>query len=241
MTCGFSFKTKSSLYKHKKSHAHTIKLGLVLQPDASGLFMSHESPKALSIHSDVEDSGDSDEDGAGDERPNDPGSMDLQPAQMIRMLSSSETLQNGFHSKQPQARGGDFAPQDRSSESQAAAELPKVVVHPISMSPLELIARRSLRSQSPEAPGAQKDLPGNPGPVPPGRRPPGRQMRRPIRKATQVSPMESQSPLWAQRMPSCRGSRPLITAKSSRKTAESSQPGKHGLGYFSRSEALTKP
>ena len=92
VTCGFSFKTKSNLYKHKKSHAHTIKLGLVLQPDAGGLFVSHESPKALSLHSDVEDSGDSEEDAAGDERPNDPGSVDLQPAQMIRMLSSSEAL-----------------------------------------------------------------------------------------------------------------------------------------------------
>lgn len=160
VTCGFSFKTKSNLYKHKKSHAHTIKLGLVLQPDASGLFMSHESPKALSIHSDVEDSGDSDEDGAGDERPNDPGSMDLQPAQMIRMLSSSETLpKSGSIPSNPKHVVGDFAPQDRSSESQAAAELPKVVVHPISMSPLRVDSPKVTESK-PELPGAQKDLQG---------------------------------------------------------------------------------
>ena len=110
VTCGFSFKTKSNLYKHKKSHAHTIKLGLVLQPDAGGLFVSHESPKALSIHSDVEDSGDSEEDGAGDERPNDPGSVDLQPVQMIRMLSSSEALpKSGSIPSNPERMVGDFA------------------------------------------------------------------------------------------------------------------------------------
>ncbi|XP_055263219.1 zinc finger protein 40 isoform X1 [Moschus berezovskii] len=160
VTCGFSFKTKSNLYKHKKSHAHTIKLGLVLQPDASGLFVSHESPKALSIHSDVEDSGDSEEDGAGDERPNDPGSMDLQPAQMIRMLSSSEALlKSGSIPSNPERVVSDFAPQDGSSESQAAAELPKVVVHPISVSPLPVDSPKVTDSK-PELPGAQKDLQG---------------------------------------------------------------------------------
>ncbi|KAM9739284.1 zinc finger protein 40 isoform 1-T5 [Dama dama] len=161
VTCGFSFKTKSNLYKHKKSHAHTIKLGLVLQPDAGGLFVSHESPKALSIHSDVEDSGDSEEDGAGDERPNDPGSMDLQPAQMIRMLSSSEALpkSGSIPSNPERVVGGDFAPQDGSSESQAAAELPKVVVHPISVSPLRVDSPKVTDSK-PELPGAQKDLQG---------------------------------------------------------------------------------
>lgn len=68
VTCGFSFKTKSNLYKHKKSHAHTIKLGLVLQPEPGGLFLSQECPKALSVHSDVEDSGESEEEGPGDGR-----------------------------------------------------------------------------------------------------------------------------------------------------------------------------
>ncbi|XP_061254839.1 zinc finger protein 40 isoform X1 [Bos javanicus] len=160
VTCGFSFKTKSNLYKHKKSHAHTIKLGLVLQPDAGGLFVSHESPKALSIHSDVEDSGDSEEDGAGDERPNDPGSVDLQPVQMIRMLSSSEALpKSGSIPSNPERVVGDFALQDGSSESQAVAELPKVVVHPISVSPLRVDSPKVTDSK-PELPGTQKDLQG---------------------------------------------------------------------------------
>ncbi|XP_006057834.4 zinc finger protein 40 isoform X1 [Bubalus bubalis] len=160
VTCGFSFKTKSNLYKHKKSHAHTIKLGLVLQPDAGGLFMSHESPKALSLHSDVEDSGDSEEDAAGDERPNDPGSVDLQPAQMIRMLSSSEALpKSGSIPSNPERVVGDFALQDGSSESQAVAELPKVVVHPISVSPLRVDSPKVTDSK-PELPGTQKDLQG---------------------------------------------------------------------------------
>ena len=160
VTCGFSFKTKSNLYKHKKSHAHTIKLGLVLQPDAGGLFVSHESPKALSLHSDVEDSGDSEEDAAGDERPNDPGSVDLQPAQMIRMLSSSEALpKSGSIPSNPERVVGDFALQDGSSESQAVAELPKVVVHPISVSPLRVDSPKVTDSK-PELPGTQKDLQG---------------------------------------------------------------------------------
>ncbi|NXX69694.1 ZEP2 factor, partial [Spizella passerina] len=30
--CGFSFKTKSNLYKHRKSHAHAIKAGLYICP-----------------------------------------------------------------------------------------------------------------------------------------------------------------------------------------------------------------
>ncbi|KAK2501643.1 hypothetical protein MC885_016471 [Smutsia gigantea] len=133
VTCGFSFKTKSNLYKHKKSHAHTIKLGLVLQPDAGGLFMSHESPKALSIHSDVEDSGDSDEEGAADERQNDLGSLGLQPVQ-TRKVSNSEALpKSSSIPSNPDHGVGEFSLQDTSSESQAVTELPKVVVHPVSV------------------------------------------------------------------------------------------------------------
>ncbi|XP_066269590.1 transcription factor HIVEP3-like [Branchiostoma lanceolatum] len=33
--CGFAFKTKSNLYKHRKSHAHALKAGLVTNPDGS--------------------------------------------------------------------------------------------------------------------------------------------------------------------------------------------------------------
>ncbi|XP_063299389.1 transcription factor HIVEP2 [Pelobates fuscus] len=62
--CGFSFKTKSNLYKHRKSHAHAIKAGLVpfteaavskLDLDASCIDVETE------IHSDGEQSTDTDE------------------------------------------------------------------------------------------------------------------------------------------------------------------------------------
>ncbi|XP_075718699.1 transcription factor HIVEP2 [Rhinoderma darwinii] len=62
--CGFSFKTKSNLYKHRKSHAHAIKAGLVpftdsavskLDLEASCIDVENE------IHSDGEQSTDTDE------------------------------------------------------------------------------------------------------------------------------------------------------------------------------------
>uniref|UniRef100_K9J0U9 Zinc finger protein 40 n=1 Tax=Desmodus rotundus TaxID=9430 RepID=K9J0U9_DESRO len=157
VTCGFSFKTKSNLYKHKKSHAHTIKLGLVLQPETGGLFLSHESPKALSIHSDVEDSGESDDESAADERQNDPGSMDLQPVQIMKMIPSSEALPKS--SSIPSNPGhvvGDVALQDKSSESQAVTELPKVVVHPVNVSSPLRVDSPKFTDPKPELSGAQK-------------------------------------------------------------------------------------
>ncbi|KAM5268908.1 zinc finger protein 40 isoform 1-T5 [Hipposideros larvatus] len=156
VTCGFSFKTKSNLYKHKKSHAHTIKLGLVLQPDAGGLFLSHESPKALSIHSDVEDSGESDDESAADERQNEPGSVDLQPVQIMKMVSNSEALPKpGFIPSNPDQVVGDFSLQDKSSESQAVTELQKVLVPPVHVSPLRVDSPKCTESK-PEHPSAQK-------------------------------------------------------------------------------------
>ncbi|XP_073938999.1 zinc finger protein 40 [Castor canadensis] len=161
VTCGFSFKTKSNLYKHKKSHAHTIKLGLVLQPDAGGLFLSQESPKALSVQSDVEDSGESEEEGPGEGRQNDPNTAELQPVQIVKKVASSEPVV----AKSASVLGssdhvaGDFSSQDRSSESQALAELPKVVVHPVSTSPLRTDSPKVV-SPKPELSSAQrqKDL-----------------------------------------------------------------------------------
>ncbi|XP_029799287.1 zinc finger protein 40 isoform X2 [Suricata suricatta] len=156
VTCGFSFKTKSNLYKHKKSHAHTIKLGLVLQPDAGGLFLSQESPKALSIQSDIEDSGESEEEGAAEERQNDPASMDLQPVQIMKMMSHSETLpKSSSIPSNPDHVAGDFPLPDKSSESQAVTELPKVVVHPVSVSPLRVDSPK-LPDCKPELSSAQK-------------------------------------------------------------------------------------
>ncbi|XP_062833801.1 zinc finger protein 40 isoform X3 [Anolis carolinensis] len=135
-TCGFSFKTKSNLYKHKKSHAHAIKLGLVLQPDSSGLFLSHESDKALSIHSDVEESGDSDDEGTADERQDDQGSLELEIAPVMKTSSVSESLHKGspIPLSNPEYMLGDSSFQD--SASQAKPALPKVIVYPMNISPL---------------------------------------------------------------------------------------------------------
>ncbi|XP_026173810.1 transcription factor HIVEP2a isoform X2 [Mastacembelus armatus] len=65
--CGFSFKTKSNLYKHRKSHAHAIKAGLVpfseLTVARSG-DMDQASPGGeAEVHSDGEQSTDTDEEG----------------------------------------------------------------------------------------------------------------------------------------------------------------------------------
>ncbi|XP_051026438.1 zinc finger protein 40 isoform X2 [Acomys russatus] len=150
VTCGFSFKTKSNLYKHKKSHAHTIKLGLVLQPEAGGLFLSQECPKALSVHSDVEDSGESDEEGPGDGRQNDPGVMDLQPGQIMKTIANPEALPKSVPSNSDHVVSV-LSSQSGPSESQALTELPKVVVHPVSVSPL--------RTDSPQVANPKPELP----------------------------------------------------------------------------------
>ncbi|CAM4547842.1 unnamed protein product [Caretta caretta] len=62
--CGFSFKTKSNLYKHRKSHAHAIKAGLVpftesavSKLDLDSSFIDVEAE----IHSDGEQSTDTDD------------------------------------------------------------------------------------------------------------------------------------------------------------------------------------
>ncbi|XP_034285039.1 zinc finger protein 40 isoform X2 [Pantherophis guttatus] len=136
-TCGFSFKTKSNLYKHKKSHAHAIKVGRVLQPDSSGLFLSHESDKALSIHSDVEESGDSDDEGTADERQDDQGSLELEPTHAVKIPSNSEPLRKGnpISLSNSEYLVGNSSFQE--STIQARTALPKVIVYPINMSPLQ--------------------------------------------------------------------------------------------------------
>ncbi|KAJ3606603.1 hypothetical protein NHX12_026124, partial [Muraenolepis orangiensis] len=64
--CGFSFKTKSNLYKHRKSHAHAIKAGLVsfseMGAGARGGDLDQAS-LADDVHSDGEQSTDTDEEG----------------------------------------------------------------------------------------------------------------------------------------------------------------------------------
>uniref|UniRef100_A0A667Y8C5 HIVEP zinc finger 2a n=1 Tax=Myripristis murdjan TaxID=586833 RepID=A0A667Y8C5_9TELE len=65
--CGFSFKTKSNLYKHRKSHAHAIKAGLVpfseLAVARSGDLDQASSVGEAEVHSDGEQSTDTDEEG----------------------------------------------------------------------------------------------------------------------------------------------------------------------------------
>lgn len=65
--CGFSFKTKSNLYKHRKSHAHAIKAGLVPfteLPVACSGDMDQASPVGeTEVHSDGDQSTDTDEEG----------------------------------------------------------------------------------------------------------------------------------------------------------------------------------
>ncbi|OXB60160.1 hypothetical protein ASZ78_012311 [Callipepla squamata] len=152
VTCGFSFKTKSNLYKHKKSHAHAIKLGLVLQPDSGGLFLSHDSDKALSINSDVEESGESEDEGTADERQDD---QELEPAQVMKVISSAETLQkeSPIPLSNPDCGQGDSSSHD--TEPQVRAALPKVVVHPVSVSPLRADSPK-VKDPVPELAAAQR-------------------------------------------------------------------------------------
>ncbi|XP_053914151.1 zinc finger protein 40 isoform X1 [Cuculus canorus] len=152
VTCGFSFKTKSNLYKHKKSHAHAIKLGLVLQPDSGGLFISHDSDKALSIHSDVEESGESEDEGTADERQDD---QELEPAQIVKVISSAEMLRRGspVPLSNPDCIPGDSSLHD--TEPQVRAALPKVVVHPVNVSPLRADSPK-VTEPAPELSAAQK-------------------------------------------------------------------------------------
>lgn len=62
--CGFSFKTKSNLYKHRKSHAHAIKAGLVPFTDSAVSKLDLDTScidVEAEIHSDGEQSTDTDE------------------------------------------------------------------------------------------------------------------------------------------------------------------------------------
>ncbi|NWU93986.1 ZEP1 protein, partial [Upupa epops] len=152
VTCGFSFKTKSNLYKHKKSHAHAIKLGLVLQPDSGGLFLSHDSDKALSIHSDAEESGESEDEGTADERQDD---QELEPAPIVKVISSVEALRKGspIPLNNPDSVAGDSSLRD--TEPQVRAALPKVVVHPVNVSPLRADSPK-VTEPAPELAAAQR-------------------------------------------------------------------------------------
>ncbi|XP_058163548.1 transcription factor HIVEP2 [Dasypus novemcinctus] len=100
--CGFSFKTKSNLYKHRKSHAHAIKAGLVPFTEAAVSKLDLEASfidVEAEIHSDGEQSTDTDEEAAlfaeapGKLSPGPPGALDL-------------GARAGFHGSLEEALGG---------------------------------------------------------------------------------------------------------------------------------------
>ncbi|XP_034401865.1 zinc finger protein 40 isoform X1 [Cyclopterus lumpus] len=156
VTCGFSFKTKSNLYKHKKSHAHAIKLGLIARSESGGGSLSQESDKALGTHSEAEESGDSDEDGSTADL--DPDSSQSSVAALSEnSLQSLGTTQAShgeadssavFESIKP-------APGQRAHEPKVTAALPKVVVYPVNVSPLRADSPR-VTCAAPEQAAAQR-------------------------------------------------------------------------------------
>uniref|UniRef100_A0A8C6TAN0 HIVEP zinc finger 2b n=1 Tax=Neogobius melanostomus TaxID=47308 RepID=A0A8C6TAN0_9GOBI len=64
--CGFSFKTKSNLYKHRKSHAHSVKAGTLSETGTYGVSSEHGSFEGEGEFSDGDQSTDTDEDTMGD-------------------------------------------------------------------------------------------------------------------------------------------------------------------------------
>lgn len=154
VTCGFSFKTKSNLYKHKKSHAHAIKLGLTARSESGGGSLSQESDKAFGTHS--EESGDSDEEGS---------SADL--AAKLSKSSAAASSENSFqsagtspvsHGEAESAAKFDSvkpAPGQRAHEPKGTAALPKVVVYPVNVSPLRADSPR-VTGTAPEQAAAQQ-------------------------------------------------------------------------------------
>ncbi|XP_034016992.1 zinc finger protein 40 [Thalassophryne amazonica] len=156
ITCGFSFKTKSNLYKHKKSHAHAIKLGLIARSESGGGSLSQESDKTVGTHSEAEESGDSDEDGST-------ADIDPESSQSSVAALSENSLQSTYV---PQAGHGEgessavfesinqtSAP--RSHEPKVTAALPKVVVYPVNVSPLRADSPR-VTGAAPEQTAAQR-------------------------------------------------------------------------------------
>ncbi|XP_061656760.1 zinc finger protein 40 isoform X2 [Syngnathoides biaculeatus] len=147
VTCGFSFKTKSNLYKHKKSHAHAIKLDLIARSESGGGLLSQESDKTLGPHSEVEESGDSDDDRSTVDL--DPESSQSSAAALSEnSIQGAGTTQSNFAEVDSTAVFESMKPAlaQRGHEPKVAAVLPKVVVYPVNVSPL--------RADSPRVTGA---------------------------------------------------------------------------------------
>ncbi|XP_072267799.1 zinc finger protein 40 isoform X2 [Pyxicephalus adspersus] len=148
VTCGFSFKTKSNLYKHKKSHAHAIKLGLGLRTDSGGMLLSQDSEKALFISSDPDESGESDEEYTSEERQEDQTVSSMEFPENVKMPSATDSI------AQKEGRSSSNSPvamlQDNSDNriETKLTELPKVVVYPVSISPLRADSPKVLESTS---------------------------------------------------------------------------------------------
>ncbi|XP_069476530.1 zinc finger protein 40 [Ambystoma mexicanum] len=134
VTCGFSFKTKSNLYKHKKSHAHAIKLGR--NTDPGGLIFSQDSDKSLYIHSDLDESGESDDEYTSEERLEDQHDAGLGQGQAVLMIADSQLhtashMQISHHDHPTE----EHVLLEKSREASTVPALPKVVVYPVDGSP----------------------------------------------------------------------------------------------------------
>lgn len=154
VTCGFSFKTKSNLYKHKKSHAHAIKLELISKDSGSGS-LSQESDKGLGINSDVEESGESDEEVTTADLDPDSSQSSLTALSESSLHSSGtvpsiqgDTDHSVMYENKPLSS-------QKGCEPKVNAALPKVVVYPVNVSPLRADSPR-VTDSNPEQATAQR-------------------------------------------------------------------------------------
>ncbi|TMS18661.1 Zinc finger protein 40 [Larimichthys crocea] len=156
VTCGFSFKTKSNLYKHKKSHAHAIKLGLIARTESGGGSLSQESDKVLGTHSEAEESGDSDEEGSTADL--DPDSSQSSVAALSENSLKCAGTTQASHGETDSSTVLESVKQvtgQRAHEPKVTAALPKVVVYPVNVSPLRADSPR-VTGAAPEQAAAQR-------------------------------------------------------------------------------------
>nr|XP_033790558.1 zinc finger protein 40 isoform X2 [Geotrypetes seraphini] len=134
VTCGFSFKTKSNLYKHKKSHAHAIKLGLVLRPHSG----DQESEKSLCIHCDADESGESDDEYTSEERQDEQSFLESETLKNLNIPLSESALQklSSISSGHIDSIICDSSLQETCSEL-TMSTLPQVVVYPVNVPSLK--------------------------------------------------------------------------------------------------------
>uniref|UniRef100_A0A674N0T0 HIVEP zinc finger 1 n=1 Tax=Takifugu rubripes TaxID=31033 RepID=A0A674N0T0_TAKRU len=154
VTCGFSFKTKSNLYKHKKSHAHAIKLGLTARSESGFGSLSQESDKAFGTHS--EESGDSDEEVSNADLKTKISKASVAASPECSFQSAGTT--SVIHGESESSANLDSSkpvPSQRAHEPKVTAALPKVVVYPVNVSPLRADSPR-VTGTAPEQAAAQQ-------------------------------------------------------------------------------------